>query len=97
MNTKAIIGVQPELPYSVEEAINRLRINVSFFGRDIRKIMVVSSEPNEGKSFVAMSLWKQMALAGEKTILIDADLRKSVMVKKYGIPAPFRSCGRLPL
>ncbi len=85
MNTKAIIGVQPELPYSVEEAINRLRINVSFFGRDIRKIMVVSSEPNEGKSFVAMSLWKQMALAGEKTILIDADLRKSVMVKKYGI------------
>ena len=43
MNTKAIIEVNPQLPYSVEEAINRLRINVSFFGSDINKIMVVSS------------------------------------------------------
>jgi len=85
MNTKGIIGVQPELPYSVEEAINRLRINVSFFGSDVRKIMVISSEPNEGKSFVAMSLWRQMALAGEKSILVDADMRKSVMVEKYKI------------
>ena len=56
MNTKAIIGVDPKLPYAIEEAINRLRINVSFFGTDIRKIMIVSSEPNEGKSFIAMSL-----------------------------------------
>lgn len=85
MNTKAIIGADPQLPYSVEEAINRLRINVSFFGSDIRKIMIISSEPNEGKSFIAMSLWKQMALAGEKSILVDADLRKSVMVEKYQI------------
>ena len=85
MNTKAIIGVNPELPYSVEEAINRLRINVSFLGRDIRKIMIISSEPNEGKSFIAMSLWKQMALAGEESILVDADMRKSVMAETYKI------------
>ena len=85
MNTKGIIEVQPELPYSVEEAVNRLRINVSFLGTDVRKIMVVSSEPNEGKSFVAMNLWRQMALAGEKSILIDADMRKSVMIESYGI------------
>lgn len=85
MNTKAIIGVNPELPYSIEEAINRLRINVSFLGSDIRKIMIVSSEPNEGKSFVAMCLWQQMALAGEPSILVDADMRKSVMVDQYQI------------
>ena len=85
MNTKAIIGVQPELPYSIEEAINRLRINVSFFGADVRKIMVISSEPNEGKSFVAVNLWKQMALAGEKSLLIDADMRKSVFVSNYKV------------
>ena len=85
MNTKAIIGVDPKLPYAIEEAINRLRINVSFFGTDIRKIMIVSSEPNEGKSFIAMSLWKQMALAGEKTIFVDCDMRKSVLVKQYQI------------
>ena len=85
MNTKAVIEVIPELPYTIEEAMNRLRINVNFLGSDIRKIMVVSSEPNEGKSFIAMYLWRQMASAGEKSILVDVDLRKSVMVDTYRI------------
>jgi capsular exopolysaccharide synthesis family protein len=76
-------GKTPSLPYSVEEAVNRLRINVSFLGSDVRKIMVISSEPNEGKSFVAINLWNQMAEAGEKVILIDADMRNSTMYDKY--------------
>ncbi len=82
---KIKFGVQPKLPYAMEEAVNRLRINVGFLGKDIRKIMFMSSEPNEGKSFVAMNLWKQMVEAGEKTILLDADLRKSVMVETYNL------------
>ena len=80
-----IFGNTPQLPYSVEEAINRLRINISFLGRDVRRIMIVSSDPNEGKSFLAMNLWNQMAEAGEKTILVDADMRNSNMVSKYDI------------
>ena len=80
---KIKFGVNPKLPYAMEEAVNRLRINVGFLGKDIRKIMIMSSEPNEGKSFVAMNLWKQMVEAGEKTILLDADMRKSIMVEKY--------------
>lgn len=85
MNTKAIIEVNPQLPYSVEEAINRLRINVNFFGSDIRKIMIISSEPNEGKSFIAYNLWQQMARAQEQTILVDVDMRKSTMVDTFKI------------
>lgn len=76
-------GLTPSLPYSVEEAVNRLRINISFLGSDIRKIMVISSEPNEGKSFVAINLWNQMAEAGEKTLLIDGDMRNSTMIDMY--------------
>jgi len=76
-------GLTPQLPYSVQEAINRLRINISFAGKDVRKIMVVSSEPNEGKSFIAINLWNQMAEAGEKTVFVDADMRNSTVVKKY--------------
>lgn len=79
------INNMPELPYAVEEAINRLRININFLGSKVRKIMVISSLPDEGKSFVAMQLWAQMAKAGTKSILVDADLRKSVMVDKYDI------------
>lgn len=85
MNTKAIMRVNPSLPYAMEEAINRLRINVSFFGSEIRKIMIVSSEPDEGKSMIAMHLWKQMAQARETSILVDADMRKSVLAQQYGL------------
>ena len=37
------IGNMPTLPYAVEEAVNRLRINISFLGSDIKKIMAVKS------------------------------------------------------
>ena len=82
---KALIGNNPPLPYPVEEALNRLRINVSFLGNHVRRIMVTSSEPNEGKSFIAMSLWKQMARAGVKSVLVDVDMRNSEMVLKNRI------------
>lgn len=81
----AIFGNTPQLPYSIQEAVNRLRINISFLGSDVRKIMIVSSEPNEGKSFVAINLWNQMAEAGEKTVFIDADMRNSTLCTKYDL------------
>ena len=30
----------PELPYAVEEAMNRLRINIKFCGNDTKKILI---------------------------------------------------------
>ena len=80
-----VFGNTPQLPYSVEEAVNRLRINISFLGSDVRKIMVISSEPNEGKSFLALNLWNQMAEAGEKTVFVDADMRNSTLYAKYDL------------
>ena len=68
MNKIKMDSIQ-ELPYAVEESINRLRINVSFLGNEIKKIMVVSTLPNEGN-------------AGIKSVLVDADMRNSVLVKK---------------
>ena len=35
--SKLIIKNMPELPYSVEEAVNRLRVNISFLGNDVKK------------------------------------------------------------
>ncbi|SKA64316.1 capsular exopolysaccharide family [Eubacterium uniforme] len=85
MNKKIVFGKKYELPYALEESINRLRVNVGFLGNDIKKIMIISSEPNEGKSFVATNLWKQMSMAGEKSLLIDCDMRNSVLLRNYGI------------
>ena len=82
---KIKMDLTKELPYAVEESINRLRINVSFLGNEIKKIMVVSTMPNEGKSFVTLQMWKQMASAGIKSVFVDGDMRNSVIVNKYGI------------
>ena len=77
------INIQiPELPYAAEEALNRLRVNVKFSGKEIKTIMISSSLPNEGKSHVAVYLWKMMAEVGFRTVLVDCDLRKSVLKKE---------------
>lgn len=73
----------PTLPYEVEEAMNRLRVNVKFCGKNTKKILITSSVPNEGKSVIAVQLWKMMAEAGFKTVLLDVDLRKSVLKDRH--------------
>lgn len=75
----------PELPYAVEEAMNRLRINIKFCGKNTKKILITSSLPDEGKSSVAMNLWKMLAEAGFPAVLVDVDLRKSVLVSRHHI------------
>ena len=74
-----------ELPYAVEEAMNRLRINIKFCGKNTRKILITSSMPNEGKSSVAINLWKMLAEAGFPAVLVDVDLRKSVIKDRHHI------------
>ena len=75
----------PDLPFDVTEALNQLRINLGFCGDQIKTIMVTSSVPNEGKSFVTMQLWKMIAEVGTPAILIDCDLRNSEIRRKYGV------------
>jgi tyrosine-protein kinase len=60
------------------EAARGLRTSLTFLGVDepLRKIVVTSSGPGEGKSFVAANLAAVYAQAGMKTILVSADLRK---------------------
>ena len=82
---KAMFGNMPILPYAVDEAMNRLCLNLGFVGKEIKKVMVVSSVPNEGKSFVTMMLWRKLAESGSRCVLVDGDLRKSVMLSKYRI------------
>lgn len=69
--------------YRVKEAFKTLRTNIEFSGEDVRVIAVTSCTPNEGKSSVAMEMAKAFAEAGNRTILLDADMRKSVLVGRY--------------
>ena len=45
----------------------------------LKTIIITSAKPGEGKSFIAANLAITMANLGLKTLLIDADLRKSVL------------------
>lgn len=74
-----------DMPYAAEEALNRLRVNIKFCGKNTRKIVVTSSVPNEGKSTVSIRLWKLLAEAGFPTVLVDVDLRKSEIKEKYKV------------
>ena len=73
----------PKLPYAVEEAMNRLRVNVKFCGKNTKRILITSSVPDEGKSMVSVQLWKMLSEAGFKTVLVDCDLRKSTLKNRH--------------
>ena len=69
--------------YRTKEAFKTLRSNIEFCGNDIKVISITSCTPNEGKSSVAMEMAIAFAEAGNRTMLIDADMRKSVLVGRY--------------
>ena len=73
-----------EMPYDINEAMKLLRTNLQFCGKDKHVILLTSTLADEGKSTLSMNLCRSLAQLGSKVILIDADMRKSVMAERYG-------------
>lgn len=73
-----------ELDFKTNEAFKRIRTNITFSGEGIQTIAVTSSIPNEGKTEVAFNIARSFAEDGRKALFIDADIRKSVVVARYG-------------
>ena len=62
-----------------QEAYKVLRSNIQFCGKDVRVIVITSTHENEGKTVVSLNLGKCFSELGKKVLVIDADMRKSVM------------------
>lgn len=62
---------------SVTEQFRQLRVTLGLYGRTFtkKKIMVTSSIPGEGKSYVSTNLAVSLASSGKKVALLDLDLR----------------------
>ena len=69
--------------YFINEAFNTLSINLRFSGPDRKVITMTSCFENEGKSFTVLQLARHLCLDGKRVIVVDADMRKSMIVAKY--------------
>lgn len=74
--------------HAFAEALRELRINLSYVDVDNPpgSIVVTSSVAAEGKSSVAANLAAAIAATGKRTVLIDADLRRSVQSIIFDLP-----------
>jgi capsular exopolysaccharide synthesis family protein len=71
----------------VAERFRIITSNLSFIigGQRTKVICVTSSAPSDGKSFFSRNLAMSLATSGKKTLLIDLDIRKSVLLKTLDI------------
>lgn len=71
----------------VSEAYRTLRTNIQYssYDKKIQTIVVTSAEAAEGKSTVSGNLALTFAQSNNKVILVDCDLRKPSLHKKFQI------------
>lgn len=80
-----IVEEKPKSVAAENYRILRTNIQYSSFDNDIKSILVTSSEPGEGKSTTTGNLALSFAQTSQKTIIIDCDLRKPSLHKKFKI------------
>ena len=70
------------------EAFRLLRTSVKFLGveRQVRVVQVTSPSPGEGKTMVATNLAVAFAQAGDRVVLVGADLRRPRMEEMLDVP-----------
>lgn len=85
MKNELIVHEKPKS--NVSEAFKTIRTNLQFSSIDeeVKSILVTSSIPGEGKSFVSANLAVAFAQAGNKVLIVDCDLRRGRQHTIFGI------------
>ena len=76
MKNELITFVSPKT--QISEVFRTLRTNIQFMNVDgkLKSLLVTSTVPGEGKSWVSANLAITFAQAGKRVLIVDADLRK---------------------
>ena len=86
MKLKKELIAQRDPKSPVSEVFRTLRTNIQFMStnKKLKTLLITSTFPGEGKSWVASNLAVTFAQAGNKVILIDADMRKGRQYTIFG-------------
>lgn len=76
---------EQQMEYSIREAYKSLRTNLQFCGNDKKVITITSSVSGEGKSTVTLNLAVSLAESGKKVMIVDADMRRSVLLGRVAV------------
>lgn len=81
------IAVSRMLPkeFRASEALKTLRTNLMFSGPSVRAIGITSFGAAEGKSTISLQVALSFAQMGKRVLLVDADLRKSVLPSRLRV------------
>ena len=79
MPTLVISQKKLNMARKAEEYYNALRTNIQLSGSELKVISMTSVNPGEGKSTTSTNIAWAFARVGYKTLLVDADIRNSVM------------------
>lgn len=71
--------------FKTSEAIKTLRTNLIFSGPSVRVVGITSFGAAEGKSTISFQTAISFAQAGKRVLLMDADLRKSVLPSRLRV------------
>lgn len=85
MKDELVIQTKPKS--NISEDIRTIRTNLQFTSSDeeSKALLITSSVPGEGKSFISSNLATAFAQTGESTLLIDCDLRLGRVHKIFGV------------
>lgn len=75
----------------IVEAFRMLRFSLSFVRRTAKVMVLTSTTPHHGKSFISRNLSVVFAMANKRVLLIDADIRKRTLSSDFGRTAGLTS------
>lgn len=87
MKKELIAHRDPKSP--IAEIFRTLRTNIQFMNsqKSLKTLLITSTMPEEGKSWVSSNLAVTFAQAGKRVVLVDCDMRKGRLNKIFQVDA----------